>query len=72
MAAPIPHRAALRDRIIPGNGRLPPIKVDDLRIARAAANDDRTSLVAGFLIIGLTIATFVVLGVAAFLIGRGL
>ncbi len=69
-AAPI--RPALRERIIAGNGRLPPIRVEDLRIAHAAANDDRTSLVTGFIILGLVVATFIVLGVAAFLIGRGL
>lgn len=70
-AGPLPHRDALRERIIPGNDRLPPIRVDDLRIARAAANDDRTPLVVGLIVICGLIAGFGPLGVGLFMIGRG-
>ncbi|AWB21211.1 hypothetical protein DA075_10035 [Methylobacterium currus] len=66
------HSRHITDRVrtLPAAGRLPPLRVDEVLTAQAA-NDDRTSLVRGFFILGLVIATFIALGVAAFLIGRG-
>lgn len=69
MAAPI--RPVLRSRVIAGNGRLPPLRVDELMAASRAANDDGPSLCVTLLAIGLMIGVAIALGVAAFTLGRG-
>ncbi|MGE7415862.1 hypothetical protein [Methylobacterium tarhaniae] len=56
-------------RIIAGNGDLPPLRADDL-FPRPA--NDRSSLIYGMIAIVGLIAGFILLGVGAFLIGRGL
>ena len=67
--------AARRVRIISGNAHLPRLRVDELLVAEAeteAANqNERDEMIVGFLLLGLLLVTFLAVGVAGFLIGRG-
>lgn len=62
---------ARRSRIIPGNGRLPPLRVEELRIAEAAANDDRTDYGLGLMILAPLLGAIVCLVLIGYLIGKG-
>ena len=62
---------ARRSRIIPGTGRLPPLRVDELRIAEAAANDDRTDYGLGLMILAPVLGTVICLVLIGFLLGKG-
>jgi hypothetical protein len=59
---------ARRVRVISGDHSTPPLRAEDL--FGRPANDDRTSLVVGLLILVLLIGACILLGVAAFMIGR--
>jgi hypothetical protein len=69
--SPLPagHGPHVARRIIAGNGDLPPLRAEDV-LPRAA--NDRSSLVYGLIGIGVLIPGFILLGVGAFMIGRGM
>lgn len=60
--------AVRRVRVISGDRSTPPLRAEDL-FGRPA--NDRTGLFVGLLILALLIGACILLGVAAFMIGRG-
>ncbi|AWN47185.1 hypothetical protein DK419_13375 [Methylobacterium terrae] len=66
---PTGHSSHVSRRIIGGDHAMPPLRAEDV-LPRPA--NDRTGVVYGLIAIAGLIAGFILLGVGAFMIGRGL